>query len=133
MKMLRGEDPEPLKMQQKPKERGIFCKRETPKKNSKLAQTGFVTVCNRIRLLRFVKTKRFAAQNANVMVISSREHTHVLVEGASDTFCHVQTCKHEVALQQFGHDNRFSPVNDVELLECRHSCLHQLLGSLVQK
>lgn len=103
------------------------------KETSGLEHAALTAVCSRRRLFRLVRIERFAVPNAGAMVISSREHIHVLVEGASDTFYHVQICNHWVALQHFGYDTRSSPVNDVVLLERRHSCLQRQSGSLVQQ
>ena len=104
-------------MQQKPKERGIFA-RENAEENADSRTEALWQVCNWTRLDR---NRTLYCQNQDVDVIFLVEYTHVLVEGASDTSCHVQERKHVVALQQIGPDSRSSPLDDVGLRAYRQN------------
>lgn len=76
--------------------------------------------------------KRFTVEMQDAELISSKEHTHVLVEGASDTSCRAQDCKHAVAFQWYGHESHFSLLSDAVLPTCSRTCLEQRVGSPVR-
>lgn len=107
------------KMQQKLKERGYRSQERTPMIYPGLHTRTLWQACNRNRLR---EIERFTVEMQNAVLISSMEHIHVLGEGASDTSCHVQECKHAVALQQSGHDSRSSLLDGL-LPVHSHTCL----------
>ena len=104
-------------MRQKPKERGIFARGNT-EENADSRTEALWQVCNWTGLDRH---RTLHCQNQDVDVIFLVVYTHVLVEGASDTSCHVQERKHVIALQQIGPDSRSSPLDDVGLRAYRQS------------